>query len=61
MRDTANFIAGIIFLSLALFHLLRLFVPIQFSIGGYEIPVWISLITFLLTGTLSAFMFQKSK
>ncbi|MEX1013437.1 MAG: hypothetical protein WDZ27_07055 [Waddliaceae bacterium] len=59
MRYTVNFFAGIILLTIALFHLLRLFFPIQFSIEGFEVPIWISLIVFLITGTLSAFLFQQ--
>ncbi len=46
-------ITGIIFLLVALAHLLRVIVPWEFRVGIWDVPSWVSLIAVALAGYLS--------
>ena len=45
--------SGIIFLLVALARLLRLIVPWEFRVVGWDVPSWVSLIAVALAGYLS--------
>ncbi len=45
--------SGIIFLLVALAHLLRVIVPWKFRVGSWDVPSWVSLIAVALAGYLS--------
>ena len=54
MSDHAySLIAGIIFLLIALAHLLRIVLGTPVVVQGISIPVWASAIAFVVTGFLS--------
>jgi hypothetical protein len=48
---------GIIFLFVALMHLLRLFFKVEVIIGGKRIPFWVSAIGFFLPLSLAIWVF----
>ena len=50
--------SGIIFLLVALAHLLRVIVPWEFRVGGWDVPSWVSLIAVALAGYLSCTGFR---
>ncbi len=44
---------GIIFLLVALAHLLRVIVPWEFRVDSWDVPSWVSMIAVALAGYLS--------
>lgn len=57
MKNKALAVSGTVFLLLAILHLIRLFHPFELVIGGFNVPLWINGIGFIVAGMLSAFMF----
>lgn len=60
-KDSALFVAGVIFAIVALIHLLRLFYPFALIIGTFAVPVWFNAVAFVIAGFLSALMFRASR
>lgn len=61
MEKTALLIAGIIFLTVSILHLLRAFSNIEVKIGNYILPRWLSLLGFIFPFLLSLWMFYLVK
>lgn len=61
MKNTALKTAGVIFLLVSIFHLLRVIFKIEFIVGGTSIAPWISLIGFAVALLLSVWMFKSAK
>ncbi len=60
MKNTALKVAGIIFLLVAIIHLLRLILKLEVIIAGHVVPMWFSIGWFILTLALSLWMFKIS-
>ncbi|MEO7047569.1 MAG: hypothetical protein ABI091_19885 [Ferruginibacter sp.] len=56
----ALLVAGTLFGIVALMHVLRLFYRTEIIIGGKVIPMWLSIIGFILPLGLSIWMFMAS-
>jgi len=55
-------IASVIFGIIALLHLLRLiFSYPEIVVGGFHVPLWISMIGFVVTATLSFGLWKEAK
>jgi hypothetical protein len=61
MKDTALKVAGIVFFMVAMAHLLRSMLRFEIIIGGYALPVWYSLVGFIIPLLLSIWMFKAVK
>lgn len=57
MKNKALFISGIIFAIVAIAHLLRFLFKMEVVIGGYIVPMELSLVAFVVAGLLSIWMF----
>lgn len=53
-------VAGIVFAVVALIHLARLFVGFPVIIAGNDIPMWGSVLGFIITGLLAIWMFYAA-
>lgn len=53
--------AGLIFLLISLAHLSRMIFKFSAVIGGYEVPIFINAITFIVFLGLSIWMFRAVK
>ena len=51
-------ISGILFLVLAVLHLLRVIFSWPFEIGEYSIPIWVSYFPVVILGVLSRWAFR---
>ncbi len=60
MKDTTLKVAGIIFLAVAIIHLLRLILKLEVIIAGHVIPMWFSIMWVIITLALSLWMFKIS-
>jgi len=56
-----TFFAALLLGVIALLHMLRIFNPIPIIIGVVEIPIWISAIVFVVSGTLSCYLFNAAR
>ncbi len=61
MKNAALYVAGIIFLLIAVLHLVRLFYKIEVVAGGFVLPLWFSVAGLLLATLLSYWMFRASR
>ena len=61
MEKTALLTAGIIFLIVSILHLLRLLFRTEVKIGKYIIPIWFSVLGFVIPLLLSLWMFNLVK
>ncbi len=61
MKDTALKVAGIIFLLVAIMHLLRVILNTEIIIAGFIVPVWASIFGFIIPLLLALWMFKSLK
>ena len=61
MKDTTLKVAGIIFLVVSLAHLARLIFKVELIIGGFIMPLWFSVLGFIIPLLLSLWMFKSLK
>ena len=62
MKGThASKVAGIVFLLVAVMHLLRFLFKVEAVIGGFTVPLWYSLIGSVIALLLSLWMFKADK
>ena len=54
-------LAAAIFALMALAHLYRLLSPFPVTVGGTEIPQWVSIAALVVTGGLAAMLFRESR
>ena len=59
MKDTALRFAGIVFLMMAIVHLLRVFLGFGVIIAGYVLPLWSSIVAVIFLLSLSIWMFKS--
>jgi hypothetical protein len=55
-----NTITAVLFLIMALVHLLRIIFGWPTQIGGLNIPIWVSWLALVVTGALAYFGFRHS-
>jgi len=48
-----SLVAGVIFVVVALFHLVRIFMEWTIVIGNWSVPMWVSWIAFVVAGGLA--------
>lgn len=56
-KDTALFVAGVVFAIVALGHLLRVYYQFPILFGDVHIPIWVNVIGLLISAGLSIWMF----
>lgn len=61
MKDTALRVSGMIFLLVAILHLVRAMFKIGVVIGGFSVPAWFSIIGSIVPLLLAIWMFKASK
>ena len=60
-KNTALMIAGIVFALVALVHLWRLVFAVEIVVDGFTLPMWVSVVGFIITIVLSLLMFLARK
>jgi hypothetical protein len=61
MKDTALKVSGVIFLLMAIMHLLRVILKIEVIIAGIVVPIWASAFGFVVLLLLALWMFRSVK
>lgn len=61
MKDTALKVAGVIFFVVAIVHLLRVALQVEVTIAGQVIPMWVSILGFVVPLLLTVWMFKSLK
>jgi len=61
MKNKALFVAGVIFLIVAIAHLLRYYFKTEMIIGSYVFPMDMSLVGFVVAGLLAIWMFMARR
>jgi len=59
MRKPVVFLAAIIFALVALAHLLRLIFDVSVLIGTWSVPMWLSLVGFVVPGVLAMALWRE--
>jgi hypothetical protein len=54
-------ISGLLFAVIALAQLTRALLRLPAEIDGYAIPIWVSVVAFLVTGTLAIWAFRSAR
>ncbi|HET7816765.1 MAG TPA: hypothetical protein VFK58_04240 [Sphingomicrobium sp.] len=54
-------LAAVIFLLMALVHVLRLVTDFQVIVGTHALPQWASIVAIAVTGLLSVMLFRESR
>lgn len=52
-------VAGVIFLLMSIFHLVRFIFKLEVVIGDFTVPVWYSLLGFIIPFLLSLWIFKS--
>jgi len=60
-QKTFNQVAAIIFLTVALLHLLRAYMGWAVVIGDWIVPMWLSWVGFVIAGGLACFALSLSQ
>lgn len=58
MQKAALFTAGILFLVVSVMHLLRLFYNVEVKIKNFVVPLWASIVGFIVSLGLAIWMFR---
>ena len=61
MKDTALKVSGVIFLLVAIIHLLRVILKVEVTIGGMVLPMGASIFGFIIPLLLALWMFKSLK
>ena len=54
-------VSGVIFTFIALAQLTRSILGLPAQVGGVAIPIWFSIVAFLVTGTLAIWAFRAAR
>ena len=57
MEKMALLVAAVIFLVVAILHLVRFFLKIEVKVGKVKLPLWLSVVGFIVAISLSLWMF----
>lgn len=61
MKDIAVTIAGVVFLAVAVMHLVRLIFKVKVTVGNFVVPLWYSAVGFAVTLLLALWMLKSAK
>ena len=53
-------LAAVIFALVALLHLLRLFLGWEITVSGLAVPMWVSILGFLITAGLAVMLWREA-
>jgi len=56
--NRAYLIGSLVFGVVAFTHMMRLFYPTEILIGDWNVPQWVSLVVFLVAGSLSGWLLR---
>lgn len=60
MGNLIHLLAGILLAIVAIAHFIRLFYPYKLTLGKYEVPLWVSGIAFIFTGSLAVLLLRMT-
>ena len=61
MRKPASLVAAILFWLIALAQLLRVLLRLQVTAGGVSIPLWISVVAFIILAALGIWLWRERR
>jgi hypothetical protein len=61
MKRPASLVAAILFWVIALVQLLRVLLRVEVTAGGVNIPFWISILAFVVLGTLGIWLWRERR
>ncbi len=61
MKKQASLVAAILFWLIALAQLLRVLFRVEVTAGGVNIPLWISILAFVVLGTLGIWLWRERR
>ena len=61
MKNIALKVMGVIFLLVALLHLLRVIFSVEVIVAGFTAPIWLSMFGFIFALALALWMFKTAK
>ncbi|HEY7728158.1 MAG TPA: hypothetical protein VID50_06855 [Candidatus Eisenbacteria bacterium] len=60
-RKPAAFLSTVLMALVAIAHLLRLVLRVEVVAGGVVVPLWVSLVGFVVPGALAAALWRESR
>ncbi len=61
MKKQASLVAAILFWLIALAQLLRVLFRVEVTAGGVNIPLWVSILAFVVLGTLGIWLWRERR
>jgi hypothetical protein len=61
MKRPASLVAAILFWLIALVQLLRVLLRVEATAGGVNIPLWISILAFVVFGALGIWLWRERR
>jgi lipopolysaccharide export LptBFGC system permease protein LptF len=61
MKRPASLVAAILFWLIALAQLLRVLFRVQVTAGGVNIPLWVSILAFIVLGALGIWLWRERR
>jgi hypothetical protein len=61
MERPASFVASILFWLIALAQLLRVLFRVEVTAGGVNIPIWVSILAFIVLGALGIWLWRERR
>jgi hypothetical protein len=61
MKNIALKVSGVVFLVVAILHLLRAIFNVEVIVGSFVAPIWLSIIGFIFALALSLWMFKAAR
>jgi hypothetical protein len=61
MERPASFVASILFWLIALAQLLRVLFRLEVTAGGVNIPIWVSILAFIVLGALGIWLWRERR
>jgi hypothetical protein len=61
MKRPASLVASILFWLIALAQLLRVLFRVEVAAGGVNIPIWVSILAFIVLGALGIWLWRERR
>jgi hypothetical protein len=61
MKRPASLVASILFWLIALAQLLRVLFRVEVAAGGASIPIWVSILAFIVLGALGIWLWRERR
>jgi lipopolysaccharide export LptBFGC system permease protein LptF len=61
MKRPASLVASILFWLIALAQLLRVLFRVEVAAGGINIPIWVSILAFIVLGALGIWLWRERR